>query len=60
MQLHFAIYRATGLPTLVGIIEGLWLKIGPVLNLDLKTSHERLLERNTLEQFKRTLQEAMG
>jgi hypothetical protein len=22
--------------------------------------HERLLERNTLEQFKRTLQEAMG
>ena len=24
------------------------------------TSHERLLERNTLEQFKRTLQEAMG
>jgi glycosyltransferase involved in cell wall biosynthesis len=25
-----------------------------------ETSHERLLERNTLEQFKRTLQEAMG
>ena len=34
--------RATGLPTLVGIIEGLWLKIGPVLNFDLKISPGRL------------------
>ncbi|WP_246215667.1 GntR family transcriptional regulator [Microvirga makkahensis] len=41
-ELHFAVYRATGLPTLVGIIEGLWLKIGPVLNFDLKASAERL------------------
>src|SRR5215207_9958105 len=40
--LHFAVYRATALPTLVGIIEGLWLKIGPVLNFDLKVSPERL------------------
>jgi DNA-binding GntR family transcriptional regulator len=42
MELHFAVYRAAGLPTLVGIIEGLWLKIGPVLNLDLKVSPDRL------------------
>ena len=35
-EFHFAVYRATSLPTLVGIVEGLWLKIGPVLNLDLK------------------------
>jgi DNA-binding GntR family transcriptional regulator len=41
-ELHFAVYRAAGLPTLVGIIEGLWLKIGPVLNFDLKISPERL------------------
>jgi DNA-binding GntR family transcriptional regulator len=41
-ELHFAVYRATGLPTLVAIIEGLWLKIGPVLNFDLKVSPERL------------------
>jgi len=41
-ELHFAVYRATSLPTLVGIIEGLWLKIGPVLNFDLKISPERL------------------
>lgn len=41
-DLHFAVYRAARLPTLVGIIEGLWLKIGPVINLDLKESSERL------------------
>lgn len=41
-DLHYAVYRASGLPTLVSIIEGLWLKIGPVLNLDLKNSSDRL------------------
>ena len=41
-ELHFAVYRASGLSTLIGIIEGLWLKIGPVLNLDLKLSLDRL------------------
>ncbi|GAB5467497.1 MAG: GntR family transcriptional regulator [Rhodospirillales bacterium] len=29
---HFAIYRASGKPLLVAIIEGLWLRMGPVLN----------------------------
>ncbi len=41
-DLHFAIYRASRMPSLVGIIEGLWLKIGPVLNLDLRVSPDRL------------------
>jgi DNA-binding GntR family transcriptional regulator len=40
--LHFAVYRAARLPTLVPIIEGLWLRIGPVLNLDMRASPERL------------------
>jgi DNA-binding GntR family transcriptional regulator len=34
-QLHFAIYRASGMPILVGLIEGIWLRVGPVLNLDM-------------------------
>jgi DNA-binding GntR family transcriptional regulator len=34
--LHFAVYRAAGLPTLVPLIEGLWLRIGPLINLDLR------------------------
>lgn len=34
--LHFAVYRAAGLPTMVSLIEGLWLRIGPLINLDLR------------------------
>ena len=41
-NLHFAIYRAAGMPALVGIIEGLWLRIGPVLNLDMRGGTGRL------------------
>ncbi len=40
--LHFAVYQAARLPDLVTIIEALWLRIGPVLNLDLRASPERL------------------
>lgn len=44
-ELHFAIYEASGSPILVSIIEGLWLKIGPVINLDLRAS-QRLSSGN--------------
>ncbi len=40
--LHFAAYRAAGMPALMAIIEGLWLRIGPVLNLDMRASPQRL------------------
>ena len=39
---HFAVYEASGLPDLVEIIGGLWLKIGPIINLDLTENTERL------------------
>jgi len=54
-QLHFAVYQATALPTLVAIIEGLWLKIGPVLNLDLKVSPDRLRTGGAVEHHRRLL-----
>lgn len=41
-DLHFALYRAAHLPTLMGMIEGLWLQIGPVLNLDFRAGPERV------------------
>jgi DNA-binding GntR family transcriptional regulator len=41
-DVHFAIYDACGLPTLRGIIAGLWLKAGPVINLDLRENPGRL------------------
>ncbi len=37
-ELHFAVYQAARMPTLMSIIEGLWLQVGPVLSLDLRTS----------------------
>ncbi len=40
-QLHFTAYAAAGMPTLCSLIEGLWLRIGPVLNLDLRNSASR-------------------
>lgn len=41
-NLHFAVYRAAAMPALVAIIEGLWLRIGPVLNFDLRDGENRL------------------
>ena len=43
-DVHFAIYAACGLPPLREIIARLWLKAGPVLNLDLRAHPERLLQ----------------
>ncbi len=43
-DLHFAVYRAAAMPSLLPIIEGLWLRIGPVLNLDMRADVRRLRE----------------
>jgi DNA-binding GntR family transcriptional regulator len=47
-RLHFAIYRATRSSMLVEIISGLWLKAGPILNLDMRSSPERLASSHAL------------
>jgi DNA-binding GntR family transcriptional regulator len=39
---HFAVYDAAQSPILVEIIRALWLKAGPVINLDLRGNPERL------------------
>jgi DNA-binding GntR family transcriptional regulator len=41
-EFHFAIYRAAKSPELLAIIERLWLRIGPILNFDLRGSPERI------------------
>ncbi|MFG1345940.1 GntR family transcriptional regulator [Xanthobacter autotrophicus DSM 431] len=43
-NLHFALYRAAHMPTLMQMIEGLWLQIGPVLNLDFRAGPARVRE----------------
>src|SRR3546814_5738952 len=40
-ELHFLIYTAANMPMLVKIIESLWLRIGPVLNYDLRAGSAR-------------------
>lgn len=41
-KLHFAIYGAAKSSMLIDVISGLWLKAGPILNLDMRSSIERL------------------
>jgi len=56
-ELHFAVYAASQLPTLVSIIEVLWLKIGPVINIDLRAS--RRLAGGNAEKFHARLVQAL-
>jgi DNA-binding GntR family transcriptional regulator len=39
---HFSVYEAAQSPILVAIIRALWLKAGPVINLDLRSNPDRL------------------
>lgn len=45
---HFAIYEASHSPILVEIIRALWLKAGPVINLDLRANPERLAKGDAI------------
>lgn len=47
-QLHFAIYRAARMPSLVGLIESIWLQVGPVLNFDIRAKSTRYTEAPAL------------
>lgn len=41
-NLHFALYEMAAMPLLVETIERLWLKAGPILNLDMRAEARRL------------------
>jgi DNA-binding GntR family transcriptional regulator len=45
---HFAVYEAAHTPILVEIIRALWLKAGPVINLDLRANPERLAKGDAI------------
>jgi len=47
-ELHFAIYRGARMPVLLQLIEALWLRIGPILNYDLRSGTTRVGERVAL------------
>jgi DNA-binding GntR family transcriptional regulator len=45
---HFAVYEASHSPILTEIIRALWLKAGPVINLDLRANPERLAKGDAI------------
>ncbi|MET0906082.1 MAG: GntR family transcriptional regulator [Bradyrhizobiaceae bacterium] len=45
---HFAVYEAAQSPVLVEIIRALWLKAGPVINLDLRGNPDRLAKGDAI------------
>jgi DNA-binding GntR family transcriptional regulator len=45
---HFAVYESAQSPILVEIIRGLWLKAGPVINLDLRANPQRLAKGDAI------------
>jgi DNA-binding GntR family transcriptional regulator len=55
---HFAVYEAAHSPILVEIIRALWLKAGPVINLDLRANPERLAKGDAIR-FHANLRDAI-
>ena len=45
---HFSVYHAAHSPITVEIIRALWLKAGPVINLDLRANPERLAKGDAI------------
>jgi DNA-binding GntR family transcriptional regulator len=54
-DLHFSLYEAAGMPSLVEMIERLWLKAGPVLNLDMRHEPRRLKGGSAMQAHDRLL-----
>lgn len=48
-ELHFMVYAAANMPMLIKMIESLWLRIGPVLNYDLRVGSERTDKKIAVE-----------
>ncbi len=44
-EFHFAIYAMADMPVLLQMIEALWLRIGPILNYDLRAGSRRVGEK---------------
>jgi len=53
---HFAVYAAAHSPTLLEIIRALWLKAGPVINLDLRANPQRLAASGVIVKHAAVLQ----
>ena len=52
-ELHFAIYSQAHMPMLLQMIESLWLRIGPILNNDMRSGSARVTERIAVDHHAR-------
>lgn len=52
-DLHFSIYKCAEMPILLQLIEALWLRIGPILNYDLRSGSKRLETRVIVDHYTR-------
>jgi DNA-binding GntR family transcriptional regulator len=55
-ELHFAVYRGAGMPVLLQLIEALWLRIGPILNYDLRSGSSRIGQRTAVSHHSRLVE----
>lgn len=55
-DLHFALYEAAGMPGLIEMIERLWLKAGPILNIDMRDEPRRLEGGSAMQAHARLLE----
>jgi DNA-binding GntR family transcriptional regulator len=46
-ELHFSVYRGARMPVMMQLIEALWLRIGPILNYDMRTGPIRVNQRTS-------------
>jgi len=54
-EIHFSIYEAAAMPMLQKIIETLWLRIGPILNYDLRAGSERTQKKTAVGHHNRMI-----
>lgn len=52
-ELHFAVYGQAQMPMLQQMIESLWLRIGPILNYDMRSGSARVHEQVAVAHHKR-------
>lgn len=55
-DLHFALYETAGMPGLIEMIERLWLKAGPILNIDMRDEPRRLKGGSAMQAHGRLLE----
>ncbi len=55
-ELHFAIYKGAEMPMLLQLIEALWLRIGPILNYDLRSGSMRVASRRAVDHHEKLVE----